>query len=265
MSLNRRIKGLALKVGPLGENDRLLTILSYEEGLIRLAVPGARRPKSKLAATSALTFLEIQLGGNSNFPRARQIKVLKSFSNLGEKLETLATAQSLIELSMLLVGANDPQPEILEAVLIHLERLQKNKIEALEILANCVQACIHLLALGGYGLPLHKCCRSGTSLEPPIGNWEWNCSLIEDEGFEIGKIDNSKVTLNASELALLQRLLKPYLPRKKESGEILGPLKVWLKLLKLLEVWINANLKKNVNSFGMLRNSYLNNNSLGMG
>ena len=130
MSLNRRIKGLALKVGPLGENDRLLTILSYEEGLIRLAVPGARRPKSKLAATSALTFLEIQLGGNSNFPRARQIKVLKSFSNLGEKLETLATAQSLIELSMLLVGANDPQPEILKAVLIHLERLQKNKIGA---------------------------------------------------------------------------------------------------------------------------------------
>ena len=53
MSLNRRIKGLALKVGPLGENDRLLTILSYEEGIIRLAVPGARRPKSKLAATSA--------------------------------------------------------------------------------------------------------------------------------------------------------------------------------------------------------------------
>ena len=77
MSLNRRIKGLALKVGPLGENDRLLTILSYEEGLIRLAVPGARRPKSKLAATSALTFLEIQLGGKSNFPRAKQIKVLK--------------------------------------------------------------------------------------------------------------------------------------------------------------------------------------------
>ncbi len=264
MSIQRRIRGLALKIGPLGENDRLLTILSYEEGIIRLAIPGARRPKSKLAATSALTFLEIQLGGKSNFPRARQIKVLKSFSKLGEKLETLATAQSLVELSMLLVGSNDPQPEILEVILIHLERLQEPKIEALEILATCVQACLHLLALGGYGLPLHKCCRSGKELEPPIGNWNWRCSLIEDEGFEIDKIDDSKLTFNASELALLQRLLKPNLPRKKESGQILGPLAVWIKLLELVEVWIKTNLKKNINSIAILRKSYLSNNSLGM-
>ena len=264
MSLNRKIKGLALKIGPLGENDRLLTILSYEEGIVRLAVPGARRPKSKLAATSALTFLEIQLGGKINFPRARQIKVLKSFSKLGERLETLATAQSLVELCMVLVGTNDPQPEILEVLLIHLERLQKNKFEVLEILATCVQACIHLLALGGYGLPLHKCCRSGKELNPPLGNWDWNCNFIEDEGFEIDKINNSQLTLNASELALLQRLLKPHLPRKKESGELLGPLEVWIKLLNLLEIWIKANLNKNINSFEMLRKSYLNNNSVGI-
>ena len=46
MSPERRIKGLALKVGPLGEHDRLLTLLSDDVGLIRLAVPGARKPLS---------------------------------------------------------------------------------------------------------------------------------------------------------------------------------------------------------------------------
>ena len=46
----RRLTGLALKVGPLGEHDRLLSLLSDAEGVSRFAVPGARRPKSSLAA-----------------------------------------------------------------------------------------------------------------------------------------------------------------------------------------------------------------------
>ena len=47
MSGERRLEGLALKVGPLGEHDRLLTLLSDEAGVVRLAVPGARRPKKR--------------------------------------------------------------------------------------------------------------------------------------------------------------------------------------------------------------------------
>ena len=81
MSNQQKIKGLSLKVGPLGENDRLLTLLTLEEGIIRVAVPGARRPKSSLAATSALTFLELQVGGKGSLLKARQIKVIQSFSN----------------------------------------------------------------------------------------------------------------------------------------------------------------------------------------
>ena len=37
MSGDRRVQGLALKVGPLGEHDRLLTLLSDDVGVIRLA------------------------------------------------------------------------------------------------------------------------------------------------------------------------------------------------------------------------------------
>ncbi|KGG16566.1 MULTISPECIES: DNA repair protein RecO [unclassified Prochlorococcus] len=252
MTRDKKITGLALKVGPLGENDRLLTVLSYEEGIIRIAIPGARRPKSRLAATSPLTFLELQVGGKGSLLKARQIKILKSFSMLGEQLETLATAQSLSELSILLVGTNDPQPEILEAILIHLERLQKKDIAPLEVLANCVQSCIHLLALGGYGLPIHTCCKSGQDLIPPIGNWEWSCTLIANEGFAIGTIINEGIILNASELALLQRLVNAPLPLKK-NGELLGPFSVWIKLLKVVEIWIGAHLNKKLNALTMLK------------
>ena len=115
-----------------------------------------------------INILEIQIAGKSKLRKARQIKVLKSFSKLGEKLDTLAAAQVLTELSILLVGTNDPQPEILEAILIHLERLERKNISHLEILASCVQSCIHLLALGGYGLPIQSCCKSSIDLIPPF-------------------------------------------------------------------------------------------------
>ncbi len=252
MSLGKIVTGLALKVGPLGENDRLLTLLTHQEGILRIAVPGARRPKSKLAATSALTFLELQVGGKRNLLKARQIKILQSFSNLGERIETLSAAQSLAELSLLLVGSNDPQPQILEAILIHLKRLQQKEISQLEVIANCVQACTHLLALGGYGLPMHSCCKSSQVLTPPIGNWEWSCCLIANEGFAIGTNENAEIILNASELALLQRLLRPELPLTKD-GEIMGPLKVWIKLLNVIELWIQSHLNHKINSIQMLR------------
>ena len=59
MNSEQLLEGLALKVGPLGENDRLLTLLSEEEGITRLAVPGARKPRSKFAAATPLTFLDL--------------------------------------------------------------------------------------------------------------------------------------------------------------------------------------------------------------
>ncbi len=48
MSPEQRLEGLVLRSSPLGESDRLITLLSNEEGLIRLAAPGARKPKSSL-------------------------------------------------------------------------------------------------------------------------------------------------------------------------------------------------------------------------
>tara|TARA_B100000700_G_scaffold311672_1_gene394253 strand:- start:860 stop:1726 length:867 start_codon:yes stop_codon:yes gene_type:complete len=255
MNLDKRLKGLSLKVGPLGESDRLLTILSDKEGVIRLAIPGARKPKSSLAAAAPLTFLDLHIVGRRGLPRVKQMKIIRSFSNLGKQIETLAAAQALTELILLLVANNDPQPSLLKTVLIHLERLEeianKPKNQIL-VLAKVIQACIHLLALGGYCIPLQTCSRSGMILEPPLGQWEWRCSLIPEEGFVIGSIPNAIIQLNPSELALLQRLLQPNLPVKKNL-ELMGPIEAWLKLLTVIECWIEHHLPKNLRSLQMLR------------
>ena len=102
-----RLKGLCIKASPLGENDRLITILTDEQGIVRLAAPGARRPKSSLAAATPITYLSLQIFGKRNLKSVRQIKILKSYSGLGKNIESLAAAQAITELTFLLVGNND--------------------------------------------------------------------------------------------------------------------------------------------------------------
>ncbi len=258
MTGERRLEGLALKVGPLGEQDRLLTLLSDQEGLIRLAVPGARRPRSALAAAVPLTMLELQVSGRRGLARVRQLKVLHSFNGVGKQLESLAAAQALAELSLILIAGEDPQPGLLSTVLLHLTRIealgQLTPPEPETTMASCVQACVHLLALGGYGLPVQECCLTGAPLDPPIGQWDWRCSLMPQEGFAIGSQPGAALQLNPSELALFQRLLRPALPRRQD-GELMGPAVVWLKLLAIVECWIHNHLSTNVKALTMLRQS----------
>jgi DNA repair protein RecO (recombination protein O) len=118
-----------------------------------------------------------------------------------------------------------------------------------------VQGVVHLLALGGYALPLACCARSGAVLDPPLGNWDWRCSLLPGEGFVIGRVAGAQLVLNASELALLQRLLRPALPRRRD-GELMGPLPVWLRLLQLVELWSREHLGRTPRSWRLLRQCF---------
>ena len=251
----RRLEGLALKVGPLGEHDRLLSLLSESEGVTRLAVPGARRPKSSLAAAAPLTLLQLQVGGRSGLPRVRQLRVLRSFSELGRKLESLSAAQALCDLC-LQIAAQDPVEGLLAMLLLHLERLEQRAQSPDLVLAGTVQACVHLLTLGGYGLPLQSCCLTGKPLDPPLGQWEWRCSLLPEDGFAIDAQPGAALTMNPSELALLQRLIRPDLPRRRD-GELMGPQAVWLRLLAVVERWIGEHLNRRSRALAMLRESLL--------
>ena len=251
----RRLEGLALKVGPLGEHDRLLTLLSCTDGVTRLAVPGARRPRSSLAAAAPLTLLDLQISGNRGLARVRQLRVKRSFSGLGQHLESLAAAQALSDLCLQLSADNDPIEGLLPTLMLHLERLESLNGDQNLVLASTVQAAIHLLTLGGYSLPLQTCCLSGAPLEPPIGQWHWRCSLLAEDGFAIGSQPGASLQLNPSEMALLQRLSRSDLPRRK-TGELMGPQWVWLRLLGVVELWMRTHLSRS-RALAMLRESLI--------
>ncbi|MEB3156490.1 MAG: DNA repair protein RecO C-terminal domain-containing protein [Cyanobacteriota bacterium] len=256
MVRERLVEGLALRCSALGESDRLLTLLSEEDGLIRVAVPGARKPRSRLAAALPMAHLRLQVGGR-DLPRVRQLTLLRSFSGLGQRLETLAAAQALAELCLGLVPTGAPAPGWPAVALAHLGRLEEVVVEAserVEALAIAVQGTAHLLALGGYALPLGQCARTGEPLTPPLGDTLWRCSLLPEAGLVRGAAAGAAVVLTASELALLQRLPRPGLPRGR-SGVLLGPERVWLRLLNVMEFWCDEHLGRRPRAFRLLRAS----------
>tara|TARA_Y100001978_G_scaffold154665_1_gene140112 strand:- start:926 stop:1705 length:780 start_codon:yes stop_codon:yes gene_type:complete len=258
MNANNKLRGLCIKSTPLGEFDRLITVLSDEQGIIRLAAPGARKPKSSLSAASPLTLLDFQIVGRKSLKKVSQVKIIKSFTKVGTSIECLAAAQAITELTYLLIGSGDTQSNYLSTVLIHLERISEYKLfneNEYVLLAMSIQSLIHLLAIGGVSLPLNYCCKTGKQINPPIGNWEWACYFIPNEGFSITEDNRSILKMNASEIALMQRLFFPELPIKK-NGKLLGPEEVWLKILKIVINWIPAQLGKELSSLKILREIY---------
>ena len=259
MTGESRLEGLCIKASPLGENDRLITILTDDLGILRLAAPGARRPKSSLTSASPLTYLSMQIFGKRSLKSIRQIKIIKSYTGLGKNIETLAAAQAITELTFLLVGNNDKQQNYLSCVLAHLDRIylyEVSKEEDIKMLSMSIQSLIHLLAIGGINLPINHCCKTGLPIIPPLGDWKWECYYLPNEGFSTIEDSQSILKINASEVALLQRLLFPELPIKS-NGELLGPKKVWLKILLIIETWIFAQLDKELSSLKMMKELYI--------
>jgi DNA repair protein RecO (recombination protein O) len=92
----------------------------------------------------------------------------------------------------------------------------------------------------------------GEPLQPPLGDRDWRCSLDPAVGFRLGRRPGAALVLTASELALLQRLTRPQLPRRADGG-LMGPEPVWLRLLNLLDLWCREHLGRRPRSLALLR------------
>ena len=103
---------------------------------------------------------------------------------------------------------------------------------------------------------MQTCCLSGAPLDAPLGQWDWRCSLLPEDGFAIDSQPNSAIELNPSELALLQRLVRADLPRRQD-GELMGPQRVWLRLLRVVELWVRTHLTHRSRALAMLRETLI--------
>jgi DNA repair protein RecO (recombination protein O) len=189
MSRTYKATGIILKSMPLGEADKLLTILTREFGLIRVVAPGARKQNSKLGGRSSLFVVnELLLAQGRTLDKITQAETLESYPGLSKNLGKLAASQYLAEIVLCHALSEQPQEELYELLNEHLRRLERlprsndPQSEASSVLAHLSHGIFHLLALAGIAPQVRVCCVTQHSLQPDFTNPDWRVGFSVDAG-----------------------------------------------------------------------------------
>ena len=184
MSRTYKAIGINLKSMPLGESDRLLTILTQEYGLIRLVAPGARKQNSKLGGRSGLFVVnELLIAKGRSLDKITQAETLESYSGLSQDLGRLAASQYLAEMVLAQALSEQPQEELFCLLNEHLVRLEQlPSTPATLVLAHLTHAVFHLLALAGITPQVQVCCLTERPLTPDFNDPDWRVGFSVPAG-----------------------------------------------------------------------------------
>lgn len=143
----------------VGEADRFITILTKDKGVVRAAVRGARRIKSRSgSATGLLMFSRLRLIVGRDTYVVEDAQPLKTFFGLREDIEKTALAQYFCELAGALCPADEPAPDALQLLLRALQYLEQGA-RPLPLLKAAVEW--RLLCEAGYRPALDGCAVCG--------------------------------------------------------------------------------------------------------
>ncbi|MGD1701983.1 DNA repair protein RecO [Dapis sp. BLCC M229] len=268
MARTYKATGINLKAMPLGESDRLLTILTQEYGLIRVVAPGVRKQKSKLGGRSELFVVnQLLISKGRSLDRINQAETILSYAGLSQNLGKLAAGQYLAELVLHQALSEHPQTELFYLLSEHLGRIEQlqHKTDRLwhtQLIAFLAHGIYHLLAIEGIAPQVQMCCATGNELQPNFNRSDWQVGFSIDAGGII-KLDDTYVVqssyqnlsnpnfstkintlLNANQLSLLQQLPQP----KLQALVKLTFHQDWIKVEQLLRKYTQYHLGYSIRS-----------------
>ena len=151
--------GLIIKETNIGENDKLLVILTKDYGIVRAFADGVRRMKNKnSAATSLLCYSNFTLYQNKDTYKVSDSSPIELFFDLRYHLEELALAQYFCELANEFCEEDYESEEILRLFLNALWLLKSDKKTPGFIKAVTE---LRLMSLSGYMPALLGCDKCG--------------------------------------------------------------------------------------------------------
>ena len=203
--------GINLKAMPMGEADRLVTVLTKEYGLIRAIAPGARKHKSRLAGRSGLFVInDLLFSKGKSLDKMIQAETLKSFPGLSKDLAKLTASQYLAEIALAQALTDQPQEELYYLLIEHLSRLESATRP--NILPCLAQATFHMLALAGVAPDVFRCCLSRSHLNAQLGDPDWRVGFSVSAG---GAVDLAEVRkLEGDRLSEIEHIEQEWHERK---------------------------------------------------
>lgn len=148
-------KALVLREVKYKEADRILTVLTEDEGKQTLKAQGALRKTSKYgAATQVLTFSELTLFGNRGRWNVREGTVIEGFEGLRADLEGMSIAAYIAQVLEAVSDEDVPNPLVLQLGLNSLYALSRDLCEKEQVKAVFE---LRLASLSGYAPHMEDC------------------------------------------------------------------------------------------------------------
>jgi DNA repair protein RecO (recombination protein O) len=192
MGRTYKVTGINLKAMPLGEADRILTILTPDMGLVRAVAPGSRKHQSRLGGRSDLFVINDWLvAKGKRLDKVVQAETARTFPKLSQDLGRLTASQYLAEIVLFMALNDGSQADLYHLFVEHLERIETSPSGAL--LAALTHGLYHLLALAGVAPEVHRCCLSREAIVPNLMDAQWTVGFSADAG---GLVQWSALTQN---------------------------------------------------------------------
>lgn len=151
--------GLILKEQNIGEKDKLVTVLTRHNGLVRAFVRGAKSFKNrKNSATGMFCYSKISLYKSRDTYIIDEAEPIETFFGLREDLEKISVAQYFSELIISLVQEEEPAEEYLRLVLNSLHFLAKGTMPIEQVKAITE---LRLMCIAGFMPNIIACERCG--------------------------------------------------------------------------------------------------------
>lgn len=152
--------GLIIKQQNIGEQDRLVTILTRELGVIRAFVRQGKNIKSQnCASTGLLCYSEFALyKSKKDYYTVESAKLINMFSDLRKELTKLSLAEYFCEIAAAVCPQEQEAQEHLRLILNALFLLSKGEVAEL-LIKSAVE--MRLMAISGYMPDLLMCPKCG--------------------------------------------------------------------------------------------------------
>lgn len=161
-----KTNGLILKEQNIGEQDKLVTVLTDSCGIIRAFVRRAKNIKSpKCASTGLLCYSELSVFENKGTYSIDEAHSIEMFIKLRNNVQNMSLAQYFCELSLNICPKEQPAQEYLRLILNSLYLLCNEKKDPLLIKA-CFE--MRLIGMAGYMPDLVMCDSCGTYETPQM-------------------------------------------------------------------------------------------------
>jgi len=154
-----------LRTYDLREADRIVKVLTLDEGRVDAVAKGVRRPRSRLAAcVQPFTRANFMFHRGRSLDTITQAEVIGSFRPLREDLDRLTYAAYVAELAGEVARERDQLPDLYHLLLTTLEALASAEVGALEVIVRRFE--LGLLQVAGYRPVLEGCAECVKSQGP---------------------------------------------------------------------------------------------------